>query len=132
MAEPKAKRPKPDGPTTSQGATKTLTDPQRLRLEKGSAAITKYCAAMHEAMKAFDGGAAEYLPAPTKNKVDIATKLAEVVLADLAVVAAPDWEGSFADLMGKMNEAKTQLQTTTRTVKVYAEEAKAATAQSDP
>ena len=40
--------------------------------------------------------------------------------------------GAFADLMGKMNEAKTQLQTTTRTVKVYAEEAKAATAQSDP
>ena len=114
------------------GREKTRTDPQRLKLQKGSAAITKYCAALHETTKVFDGGAAEYLPAPTKKKVDIATKLAEVVLADLAMVAAPDWEGSFADLMGKMNEAKTQLQTTTRTAKVYAEEAKAATAQSDP
>ena len=87
---------------------------------------------MHETIKVFDGGAAEYLPAPTKKKVDIATKLAEVVLADLAVAAAPDWEGSFADLMGKMNEAKTQLQHMTRTVTLYAEEAKADTAQGDP
>ena len=132
MTEPKAKRPKPDGPTKTQGATKALTDPQRLRLEKVSAAITKDRAALDEVMKVFDGGAAEYLPAPTKKKVDIATKLAEVVLADLAMVAAPEWEGSFADLVGKINEAKTQLQATTRTVKVYAEEAKAATAQSDP
>ena len=55
-----------------------------------------------------------------------------MVLADLAVAAAPEWGGSFADLMGNMNEANTQLQITTRSVKVYAEEAKAATAQSDP
>ena len=101
-------------------------------MEKGSAAIIKYRAALDEVMKVFDGGAAEYLPAPTKNEVDIVTKLAEVVLADLAIAAAPDWEGSFADLMGKMNEAKTQLQATTRTAKVYAEEAKTATAPSDP
>ena len=99
---------------------------------KGSAAIIKDRAALDEVMKVFDGGAAEYLPVPTKKKVDIATKHAEVVLADLAVAADPGWEGSFADLVGKMNEAKTQLQNTTRTVKVYAEEAKAETAQGDP
>ena len=87
---------------------------------------------MHESIKVFDGGAAEYLPVPTKKKVEIARKLAEVVLADLAMAADPGWEGSFADLISRMNEAKTQLQNTTRTVKVYAEEAKAETAQGDP
>ena len=71
-------------------------------------------------------------PRQLSKKVDIVTKLAEVVLADLAMAAAPAWEGSFADLMGNMNGAKTQLQETMRTVKVYAEEAKAATAQGDP
>ncbi|MDA8584270.1 hypothetical protein N9L68_08535 [bacterium] len=101
-------------------------------LDKGSASITKCCAALRETLKVVDGGAAEYLPTPTKKKVDIVTKLAEVVIADLAIVAAPEWEGSFAVLIDKLNDAKTQLQNTTRDVKVYAEEAKAATAQSDP
>ena len=41
-------------------------------------------------------------------------------------------EGSFAELVGKMHEANAQLQYTTRTVEVYADEAKAATANSDP
>ena len=101
-------------------------------MKKGNEAIVKDCAALHEVIEVFDGGAVEYLPVPTKNKVTIITKLAEVVIADLAMAAAPEWEGSFVELMDKMNDAKTQLQTTTRTVKVYAEEAKAATAQSDP
>ena len=103
VTEPKAKRPKPDGPTKSQGATKSVTDQQRLRVEKGNAAITKDRAALDDVMKLCSGSAAEYLPAPTKNKVDIVTKLAEVVIADLAMAAAPEWEGSFADLMGNMN-----------------------------
>ena len=55
-----------------------------------------------------------------------------MILADLAIAAAPEWEGSFAELADKMNDAKTQLQTTTRSVKVYAEEAKAATGVSEP
>ena len=131
MTEPKAKRPKPDGatkPTKPQKATKPLTEPRRLRADKANAAITKDRAALDEVMKVFSGNAAEYLPAPTQKKVDIVTKLAEVVLADLAVVAAPDWEGSFKELMDRTNEAKTQLQTTTRSLKVYAEEAKIAMA----
>ena len=132
VTEPKAKRPKPDGPKIPPGGTKTLTDPQRARLGKGSAAIIKERASLDEVMKVFDGVAAEYLPVPTKKKVDIATKLAEVVLADLAMAADPSWAGSFADLISRMNEAKTQLQNTTRTVKVYAEEAKTETAQGDP
>ena len=53
VTEPKAKRPKPDGPTTSQGATKSLTDQQRLRVEECSAAITKDRAALDEVMKVF-------------------------------------------------------------------------------
>ena len=101
-------------------------------LDKGSAAITKCCAALRETLKVFDAGAAEYLPPPTNKEVDIATKLAEVVIADWTMAAAPEWEGSFAELMDKLNEANTQLQDTTRAVKVYAEAAKAATAQSDP
>ena len=132
VTEPKATRSKPDGPTKSQGATQSLTDQQRLRVEKGSAAITKDRAALDEVMKVFSGNAADYLPAPTKHKVDIVTKLAEVALADLAVAAAPDWESAFADLMGNMHDAKTQLQTATRSVKVYAEQAKTEMAQLDP
>ena len=58
-------------------------------------------------MKVFGGEAAEYLPAPTKKKVDVVTKLAEVVLADLAMAAAPEREGSYADLLGNINDAKT-------------------------
>ena len=69
---------------------------------------------------------------PTQKRVEIVTKHAEMVLAELAVVAAPDWEGSFSDLMGKMNEAKTQLQTTMKSVMFYAEEAKIAIAQLGP
>ena len=46
-----------------------------------------------------------------------------MVIADLAIAAAPEWEGSFKELMEKVNTAKTQLQTLTKTVKVYAEEA---------
>ena len=99
---------------------------------KGSAAIIKERASLDEVMKVFGGVAAEYLPVPTKKKVDIATKLAEVVLADLAMAADSSWARSFADLISRMNEAKTQLQNTTRTVKVYAEEAKTETAQGDP
>ena len=65
--EPKAKRPKPDGPTKTQSAILALTDPQRLRLEKCSAAITKDRAALDEVMKVFGGDAAEYVPAPAKK-----------------------------------------------------------------
>ena len=101
-------------------------------MEKRSAAITKDRAALDEVMNVFSGSGAEYLPAPTQNKVDIVTELAEVVLADLAVAADPGWEGPFADLIGKMNEAKTQLQNTTQSVKICAEEAKVETAQGDP
>ena len=79
---------------------------------------------MHEVINVFDGGAAEYLPVPTNNKVTIVTKLAEVVSADLAMVAAPEWEGSFAELMEKLDEVKTQLQKARRIVMVYADQAK--------
>ena len=107
------------GPATAEGG-------------KCSAAITKDRAALDEVMQYFSGDVAEHLPATSPKKVDIVTKLAEVVLAEKAVVAAPDWEGSFADLIGKMNEAKTQLQTTMKSVKLYAEQAKIAIAELGP
>ena len=51
-----------------------------------------------------------------------------MVIADLHVSDDPEWEGSYKELMEKVNTAKTQLQTLTKTVKVCAEEAKIASA----
>ena len=65
---------------------------------------------------------------PTQTRVDIKTKEAEMVLANLAVVVAPGWEGSFKEVMGRTTEVKTELQDVTRSLKVYAEEAKTAMA----
>ena len=101
-------------------------------MKKCNQTIVKDNAALVELMKVFEGDVAQYLPEPTKEKVLLSSKEAELVIPDLGVSEEPEWEGSFADLVGKMNGAKTQLQETMRTVKVYAEEAKAATAQSDP
>ena len=100
-------------------------------MKQSSAVIVKDSAALLDLIQVFEGGAAEYLPAPINDDVYFVTKLAEVVVADLAMAAAPEWERSFAEFIAKMDDANTQLQTTTRTVKVYAEGAKAATAQSD-
>ena len=131
-AEPKAKRAKTDGPTKPQGAAKQLTDQQRQKVDKCSAAITKERAALDDVMQYFSGDVAEYLPAASQKKVETVSKLAEMVLAEKAVVAAPEWEGSFVDLYRKMNDAKAQLQTTLKSVKFYAEEAKAALAEGGP
>ena len=79
-------------------------------------------------MKEFSGKAAEYLPVPTQTRVDIKTKEAEMVLAELAVVVAPGWEGSFKEVMGRTTAVKTALQDVTRSLKVYAEEANTAMA----
>ena len=90
---------------------------------------------MDEQMKYFRGNVLEYLPAASKKKVETVSKLAEVVLAEKAVLAAPEWEGltGFSvDLYRKMNDAKAQLQTTLKSVKFYAEEAKAALAEGGP
>ena len=76
-------------------------------------------------MKVFEGDVAEYLPAPTKKKVLVVSREAEMVVADLHTAEVPEWEGSFKELMEKVNIAKSQLQATTKSVKVYAEEAKA-------
>ena len=133
--EPKAKRPKPDGPTTETkppGAAKPLTDQQRGKMDRCSAAIIKERTALDEEMKYFSGDALEYLPAASKKKVDTVSKLADVLLAEKAVVAAPEWEGPFVDLYRKMNDAKAQLQTTLKSVKFYAEQAKAALAEGGP
>ena len=51
-----------------------------------------------------------------------------MVLAELAVVAAPEWEGSFKDVIGRRTDVKAELQNATRSLKVYAEEAKTAMA----
>ena len=66
-AEPKPKRPKPDGQPKPQGGPKALTEPQRHKVKKGSDTIVKDCAALQETMKAFDGAAADYLPAPARK-----------------------------------------------------------------
>ena len=55
-----------------------------------------------------------------------------VAMGHRCVAAIEEWAQWSASMGLKENEAKTQLQTTTRTVKVYAEEAKAETAQGDP
>ena len=65
---------------------------------------------------------------PTQTRVDINTKEAEMVLAELAVVVASGWEGPFKEVMGRTLEVKTALQDVTRSLKVYAEEAKTAMA----
>ena len=65
---------------------------------------------------------------PTQKRVEIATKQAEIVLAELAVVVAPDWERSFKEVIGRTTEVKTGLQDMARSLKVYAEEAKTAMA----
>ena len=65
---------------------------------------------------------------PTQKRVDIVTKQAQMVLAELAVVVAPGWEGPFKEVIGRTTEAKTELQNATRSLKVYAEEAKTAMA----
>ena len=49
-----------------------------------------------------------------------------MILAALAVVAAPNWEGTFKDVLGKTVAAKQEQQHVTRSLKVYAEEAKTA------
>ena len=97
-------------------------------MAKGVAAITKERTALDDVMKEFSGNAAEYLPVPTQKRVDIVTNQAEMVLAELAVVVAPDWEGSFKELIRRRTEAKTALQNATRSLKIYAEEAKTAMA----
>ena len=134
--EPKAKRPKPDGPTTETkppGAAKPLTEQQRGKMDRCSAAIIKERTALDEEMKYFSGDALEYIPAASKNKVETVSKLADVLLAEKAVAAAaPEWEGSFKDFFGKMNEAKAQLQTTLKSVKFYADQAKTALAEGGP
>ena len=65
---------------------------------------------------------------PTQTRVEVKTKQAEMVLAELAVVVAPGWEGSFKEVMGRTTEVKTELQDVTRPLKVYAGEAKTAMA----
>ena len=65
---------------------------------------------------------------PTQTRVDIKTKEAEMAIAELAVVVAPGWEGSFKEVAGRTTEVKTELQDVTRSLKVYAEEAKTAMA----
>ena len=87
---------------------------------------------MDDVMQYFSGDVAEYLPAASRKKVETVSKLAEMVLAEKAVVAAPEWEGSFKDLIGKMNDARTQLQTTMKSVRFYAEQAKIAIAELGP
>ena len=59
------------GPTKSQCGTTSLTDHQRLRVEKCSAAITKDRAVLDVVMNVFSGNAAEYLPAPIQNTVEL-------------------------------------------------------------
>ena len=99
---------------------------QKDKLKKCSQAIVKDSTALVELMKVFEGDVAEYLLGPTKKKVLLVTKEAEMVVADLHMSEAPEWEGSFKELMEKVNTAKSQLQATTKSVKVYADEAKAA------
>ena len=111
---------------------KPLTEQQRERVAKVIAAITKERTALDGVMNKFSGNAAEYLPVPTQKRVEIVTKQAEMVLAELAVVAAPDWEGSFKELIGRTIEAKTELQNATRSLKVYAEEARTAMTELTP
>ena len=65
---------------------------------------------------------------PTQARVDIKTKEAEMVLAELAVVVAPGWEGPFKEVIGRTTEAKTEVQNAARSLKVYAETAKSAMA----
>ena len=97
-------------------------------MAKVIAAITKERTALDNVMNEFGDKVAEYLPVPTQKRVDIVTKQAEMVLAELAVVASPDWEGPFKELIGRTIEAKTELQNATRSLTAYAEEAKTAMA----
>ena len=60
--------------------------------------------------------------------LSVKTKQAEMVLAELAVVFAPSWEGSCKEAVGRTTEVKTELQDVPRSLRVYAEKAKTAMA----
>ena len=105
---------------------KALSEPQQKRLGKSREALLKDTAAMFELLKTFEGTSAEYLPAPAEKKAKLAGKQSEVVTAELAMAAEPTWSGLFATLMDSVQAAKKAVQEATRSVKVYAEEAKAA------
>ena len=105
VAEPKAKRPKPDGETKptkpASGVMKPFTEQQREMVAKVIAAITNERTALDDVTKEFSGKAAEYLPAPIQKKVELASSQAEMTLAELAMVAAPNREGTFKDVLAK-------------------------------